>query len=307
MWTPALGRFLRRERMKRIFIFISILLISNAVFSLDTNLLKFRILNNDIKQDNIIPEGYEKISLYLELEKIDYIAEKEISFNEKYIKHIELNFDDFSNRPEINLCLTEDGKEIFTNLTACNIGKNLLVQIDNYALLDVLIKKRIASDSITFSGVRNLEVIQILKENFDCIDNTNLAIGESNFKKSTFSQNPKKKVNKKNPTQVIDAFLYLYKKNNSKWKKYIISNKDYEPEEIIEELEELRKGFYSFINNYEIYTYEMTESEIVPEFDDEDFFEFDIPFKLENKENIFIQNIHLAMNKKNEYFIIGIN
>lgn len=293
--------------MKKSIIIFLILLMTSAVFCADKSLLKFRFVNKDINPAGTIPESCEKLTIYNNLEKMDYVVEKEIVFDGSHIKQIELKCDRFfSEIYEIVLTFDEEGTKIFSDLTAHNIGKSLLMQIDNSYLFDAVIREAITSDSVSVSGFTNMIILMKLKENFTCIDNTNINFDELKFTKSTFTPNSYQAINKKDPIQVMAAFLYYYKQNNPEWKKLVYPDIIQNSNQFIENLEFLRTNIFSSINQYDIYVTQMNETINTPPaffFRDQDYIDVYLPFKLENQENIIIRNINLLVNKDGEYFV----
>ncbi len=296
--------------MKRIIIFLSLLLMTSLAFSADKSSLKFRFIYGDTNNTGPISRDCEKISVYENLEKKDYLVEKKITVDGSHIKEIELNKNQFFDVYEIQLTLDEEGRQLFSKLTADNIGRSLLAQIDNYYLFNAVIKQEISSDKVSVSGFSNLAILKKLKERFNCIDNTNLKVDEREFEKSTFASGAAKKTDKKNPIQVMAAFLYFYKEDNPQWKDFIQTSQNEDGKKAIQKLEELRKDFYSSLSDYEVYLPKMKAPVKTPPavfFNREEFLDVYLPFELVNKENIFIQNINLVVNKKGQYFIRDFN
>ena len=303
----ATSYFFREEKMKRFIIFLLVFLMAGAAFCGDRSLLKFRFVNEITKPDGPIPENCEIISVYNDLDKIDYVVEKEIVFDGSHIKQIELKRDQFASEIyEIVLTLDVEGTKIFSDLTANNIGKSLLAQIDNSYLFNAVIRQAITSNSVSVSGFNNITTLIKLKENFDCIDNTNINYDGFKFKKSTFTSDGTQTVDKKDPIQVIEAFLYYYRQNNPKWKNYAYPNLSSKENRFIKNLENLRNNSFASMDQYDIYVEEMSEPLNVPPsffFRNNDYINVYIPFKLENQENTFIRNINLVINKDGEYFV----
>ncbi len=295
--------------MKRIFIFLSILLLTGTAFCGDKTSLKFRFVNENIAPDEPIPENCEIISVYNELDKVDYVVEKEIVFDGSHIKQIELKRDQFvSEIYEIDLTLDVEGTRIFSGLTANNIGKSLLAQIDNTYLFNAVIRDNITSGSVLVSGFNNIVVLMKLKDSFECIDNTNINYDGLVFKKSTFTPDSPKTVDKKDPIQVMEAFLYYYRQNDPKWKNFAYPYPSLNSEEnkFINNLEYIRNNHFSAIDQYDVFVEEMIKPIKKPSsffFRNNDYINVYIPFKLENQENIFILNLNLVINKDGEYFV----
>ena len=293
--------------MKKIFIFITTLFITAGAFCSDKSSLKFRLVREDILPGAPLPENCEEISVYEALNKKELIVEKELLFDGSRIKQIELIKDSFLRvQYGIQFTFDEEGKELFSSFTEKHIGEKLLVQAGNSFISAAVIRDKIVTDQVVIWGIQNLAVFQTLKETFDCIDNTELNLNELQFNKSVFASKPDQNTDLKNPVQVIHAFLYYYILDNPEWKKFIYDSDNY----YIEKLEKLRKDFYLTITSYEVYIPETKGKFKIPPaalFKEQVYFNTDIPFKLVNQENTFIQNIHLVVNKEGEYYFTGIN
>lgn len=295
--------------MKKYFTLLLTFLMIGSAFCGDKASLKFRFVNGNVAPGELIPENCEKISVYNDLDKIDYVVEKEIVFDGSHIKQIELQSDQFfSGVYEIILTLDVEGTKIFSDITEHNIGRSLLAQIDNSYLFNAIIRDKITSGSVSVSGFTNITLLMKIKENFDCIDNTNINYDGFKFVKSSFTPDSNQTVDKKDPIQVMEAFLYYYKQNDPQWKNYVYSypNLSTEDNRFIKNMENNRKNNFSSINQYDVYVEEMLKPAKKPSsffFRNKDYIDVYIPFKLENQENTFIRNINLVINKKGEYFV----
>ncbi len=279
---------------------------TSAAFCGDKSLLKFRFVNEDINPDGPIPETCEKITVYNNLDKIEYIVEKEIVFDGSHIEQIRIGRNQyFSSLYEINLTLDDEGSRIFADLTSKNIKKRLLAQIDNSYLFSAIIQMPITGGQVAISAMDNFIILTKLKENFDCIDYTGIHFDNKQFVRLSLEPDSAQTINKKDLTQVISAFLYFYQQNNPEWKTFILNSGHDDFYETLDLLESAREEEYKTIDQYNIYIEQLTKPVKVPSFlfKRQDFIDVPLLVKLENTENILIKNITLVINKKGEYYV----
>ncbi len=279
---------------------------TSAAFCGDKSLLKFRFVNEDVNPNGPIPENCEKITVYNNLDKIEYIVEKEIVFDGSHIEQIRLDRDQyFSSLYEINLTLDEEGTRIFADLTSNNIKRRLLVQIDNSYLFSAIIQMPITGGQVALAAMDNFTILMKLKENFDCIDYTGINFDNKQFVKLSMKPDSAKTINQKDLTKVLSAFLYYYQQNNPEWKTFVLISENDEFLKTLDMLEDARKEKYKTIDKYDIYIEELTKPVNAPAFlfKRQDFIDIPLMVKFENSENTLVKSITLVINKNGEFFV----
>lgn len=257
--------------MKKIFLLIVTSLFVFSGFARDKSSLKFRLVYDgpyiDLENQSV-PEGFEAIRILKGMKETTVLVEKNVQLDGTHIKNFKLAQDMFG-YPNINFTLDDEGTQIFAKLTRENIRKEILLEMDGIAILSAVIREEIAGGQVAISGVNNLNLIKIIKDNFECEDSLNINF-DVDFVRVTAVNGI---VDRKDPKAVLNAFMYYYFTDDPVWKSFVASDekyskshdnitsvRDYFPEALnyseiqIQKAEKLKKKlpFYLFKNNKDI-------------------------------------------------------
>lgn len=257
--------------MKKLFLLIVTSLFVFSGFARDKSSLKFRLVYDgpyiDLENQSV-PEGFEAIRILKGMKETTVLVEKNVQLDGTHIKNFKLAQDMFG-YPNINFTLDDEGTQIFAKLTRENIRKEILLEMDGIAILSAVIREEITGGQVAISGVNNLNLIKIIKDNFECEDSLNINF-DVNFVRVTAVNGI---VDRKDPKAVLNAFMYYYFTDDPVWKSFVASDgkyskshdiitsvRDYFPETLnyseiqIQKAEKLKKKlpFYLFKNNKDI-------------------------------------------------------
>lgn len=257
--------------MKKIFLLIVTSLFVFSGFARDKSSLKFRLVYDgpyiDLENQSV-PEGFEAIRILKGMKETTVLVEKNVQLDGTHIKNFKLAQDMFG-YPNINFTLDDEGTQIFAKLTRENIRKEILLEMDGIAILSAVIREEITGGQVAISGVNNLNLIKIIKDNFECEDSLNINF-DVDFVRVTAVNGI---VDRKDPKAVLNAFMYYYFTDDPVWKSFVASDgkyskshdnitsvRDYFPETLnyseiqIQKAEKLKKKlpFYLFKNNKDI-------------------------------------------------------
>ena len=257
--------------MKKIFLLIVTSLFVFSGFARDKSSLKFRLVYDgpyiDLENQSV-PEGFEAIRILKGMKETTVLVEKNVQLDGTHIKNFKLAQDMFG-YPNINFTLDDEGTQIFAKLTRENIRKEILLEMDGIAILSAVIREEITGGQVAISGVNNLNLIKIIKDNFECEDSLNINF-DVDFVRVTAVNGI---VDRKDPKAVLNAFMYYYFTDDPVWKAFVASDgkyskshdnitsvRDYFPETLnyseiqIQKAEKLKKKlpFYLFKNNKDI-------------------------------------------------------
>lgn len=257
--------------MKKLFLLIVTSLFVFSGFARDKSSLKFRLVYDgpyiDLENQSV-PEGFEAIRILKGMKETTVLVEKNVQLDGTHIKNFKLAQDMFG-YPNINFTLDDEGTQIFAKLTRENIRKEILLEMDGIAILSAIIREEITGGQVAISGVNNLNLIKIIKDNFECEDSLNINF-DVDFVRVTAVNGI---VDRKDPKAVLNAFMYYYFTDDPVWKSFVASDgkyskshdnitsvRDYFPETLnyseiqIQKAEKLKKKlpFYLFKNNKDI-------------------------------------------------------
>lgn len=257
--------------MKKLFLLIVTSLFVFSGFARDKSSLKFRLVYDgpyiDLENQSV-PEGFEAIRILKGMKETTVLVEKNVQLDGTHIQNFKLAQDMFG-YPNINFTLDDEGTQIFAKLTRENIRKEILLEMDGIAILSAVIREEITGGQVAISGVNNLNLIKIIKDNFECEDSLNINF-DVNFVRVTAVNGI---VDRKDPKAVLNAFMYYYFTDDPVWKSFVASDgkyskshdiitsvRDYFPETLnyseiqIQKAEKLKKKlpFYLFKNNKDI-------------------------------------------------------
>ena len=257
--------------MKKLFLLIVTSLFVFSGFARDKSSLKFRLVYDgpyiDLENQSV-PEGFEAIRILKGMKETTVLVEKNVQLDGTHIKNFKLAQDMFG-YPNINFTLDDEGTQIFAKLTRENIRKEILLEMDGIAILSAVIRDEITGGQVAISGVNNLNLIKIIKDNFECEDSLNIDF-DVDFVRVTAVNGI---VDRKDPKAVLNAFMYYYFTDDPVWKSFVASDgkyskshdnitsvRDYFPETLnyseiqIQKAEKLKKKlpFYLFKNNKDI-------------------------------------------------------
>lgn len=257
--------------MKKLFLLIVTSLFVFSGFARDKSSLKFRLVYDgpyiDLENQSV-PEGFEAIRILKGMKETTVLVEKNVQLDGTHIQNFKLAQDMFG-YPNINFTLDDEGTQIFAKLTRENIRKEILLEMDGIAILSAVIRDEITGGQVAISGVNNLNLIKIIKDNFECEDSLNIDF-DVDFVRVTAVNGI---VDRKDPKAVLNAFMYYYFTDDPVWKSFVASDgkyskshdnitsvRDYFPETLnyseiqIQKAEKLKKKlpFYLFKNNKDI-------------------------------------------------------
>ena len=257
--------------MKKLFLLIVTSLFVFSGFARDKSSLKFRLVYDgpyiDLENQSV-PEGFEAIRILKGMKETTVLVEKNVQLDGTHIQNFKLAQDMFG-YPNINFTLDDEGTQIFAKLTRENIRKEILLEMDGIAILSAIIREEITGGQVAISGVNNLNLIKIIKDNFECEDSLNIDF-DVDFVRVTAVNGI---VDRKDPKAVLNAFMYYYFTDDPVWKSFVASDgkyskshdnitsvRDYFPETLnyseiqIQKAEKLKKKlpFYLFKNNKNI-------------------------------------------------------
>ena len=257
--------------MKKLFLLIVTSLFVFSGFARDKSSLKFRLVYDgpyiDLENQSV-PEGFEAIRILKGMKETTVLVEKNVQLDGTHIQNFKLAQDMFG-YPNINFTLDDEGTQIFAKLTRENIRKEILLEMDGIAILSAIIREEITGGQVAISGVNNLNLIKIIKDNFECEDSLNIDF-DVDFVRVTAVNGI---VDRKDPKAVLNAFMYYYFTDDPVWKSFVASDgkyskshdnitsvRDYFPETLnyseiqIQKAEKLKKKlpFYLFKNNKDI-------------------------------------------------------
>ncbi|MEE3313452.1 MAG: hypothetical protein VZR56_04750 [Treponema sp.] len=295
--------------MKRIILIFAVLLIFFPGFSMDKKSLKFRFVRDDEEINQTIPKDCEKIRVYEGLIGRDFIVEKEVLLDGRYIEEITFERHDFI--PDVYVILLKlnpEGTRIFAEITSNNIRKCLLTQLGDSYLFNAVILDPIDSGRVSISGISNLGVFKALKENFDCNDNLNIQFDDSDFESHDVCLKDLPKVDLKNPQEVASAFLHYYQNDDPKWKEFVYSDV-YDKDNYVRKLQQLREYAYASIDEYDMLVQKIPKPvKKIPSvlFVDSKVIDSSILIQFVKPENVCTVKLKLLVNKKGEYFVAGL-
>ena len=131
----------------------------------ETPFLEFKEERNEGERERIL----NKIQEYQESGEEDFsqIEDWHLLFEDpyfvstsltgKYLKKAELDFDQMTYRPIINLQFDDEGKEIFRDLTSKNVGKQVAIYIDNILLSAPTVQETISEGRAQITGDFTIE------------------------------------------------------------------------------------------------------------------------------------------------------
>lgn len=290
--------------MKKLFLIIMTSLLAVSVFARDKSSLKFRLVYDgsyiDLENQSV-PEGFEAIRILKGMKETTVLVEKNVQLDGTHIKNFKLAQDMFG-YPNINFTLDDEGAQIFATLTRENIGKELLLEMDGIAILSAVIRDEITGGEVAISGVNNLNLIKIIKDNFECEDKLNINFDVDYIKVTAVNGN----VDRKDPKAVLNAFMYYYFTDDPLWKTFVTTDGKYSNAH--DKIESARNKFPETLNYSEIQIQKAEKlKKKIP------FFMFKnnqlIPFPYIFKINIsgyeYIDHVDMIMDKKENFYIKG--
>lgn len=123
----------------------------------------------ELLEPSIIPDDCEVLGLYTKDEygldeRVGYlVVKKEIILEGSHIKSADIGADPYTNQPQVNFVLDEEGAEIFGNFTSKNKGKSLAIVSDNKIKSNARINEAIPGGQVAISGF-GLEEAQNLQK-----------------------------------------------------------------------------------------------------------------------------------------------
>ena len=234
--------------MKKLFLLIVTSLFVFSGFARDKSSLKFRLVYDgpyiDLENQSV-PEGFEAIRILKGMKETTVLVEKNVQLDGTHIKNFKLAQDMFG-YPNINFTLDDEGTQIFAKLTRENIRKEILLEMDGIAILSAVIREEITGGQVAISGVNNLNLIKIIKDNFECDDSLNINF-DVDFVRVTAVNGI---VDRKDPKAVLNAFMYYYFTDDPVWKSFVASDGKYSKSH--DNITSVRDNFPETLNYSEI-------------------------------------------------------
>lgn len=290
--------------MKKLFLLIVTSLFVFSGFARDKSSLKFRLVYDgpyiDLENQSV-PEGFEAIRILKGMKETTVLVEKNVQLDGTHIKNFKLAQDMFG-YPNINFTLDDEGTQIFAKLTRENIRKEILLEMDGIAILSAVIREEITGGQVAISGVNNLNLIKIIKDNFECEDSLNINF-DVDFVRVTAVNGI---VDRKDPKAVLNAFMYYYFTDDPVWKSFVASDGKYSKSH--DNITSVRDNFPETLNYSEIQIQKAEKlKKKLP------FYLFknnkDIPFSYLYKINIsgyeYIAQVNMIMDKAGNFSIKG--
>ncbi len=273
-------------------------------FARDKSSLKFRLVYDgpyiDLENQSV-PEGFEAIRILKGMKETTVLVEKNVQLDGTHIQNFKLAQDMFG-YPNINFTLDDEGTQIFAKLTRENIRKEILLEMDGIAILSAVIREEITGGQVAISGVNNLNLIKIIKDNFECEDSLNIDF-DVDFVRVTAVNGI---VDRKDPKAVLNAFMYYYFTDDPVWKSFVASDGKYSKSH--DNITSVRDNFPETLNYSEIQIQKAEKlKKKLP------FYLFknnkDIPFSYLYKINIsgyeYIAQVNMIMDKAGNFSIKG--
>lgn len=290
--------------MKKLFLLIVTSLFVFSGFARDKSSLKFRLVYDgpyiDLENQSV-PEGFETIRILKGMKETTVLVEKNVQLDGTHIQNFKLAQDMFG-YPNINFTLDDEGTQIFAKLTRENIRKEILLEMDGIAILSAVIREEITGGQVAISGVNNLNLIKIIKDNFECDDSLNINF-DVDFVRVTAVNGI---VDRKDPKAVLNAFMYYYFTDDPVWKSFVASDGKYSKSH--DNITSVRDNFPETLNYSEIQIQKAEKlKKKLP------FYLFknnkDIPFSYLYKINIsgyeYIAQVNMIMDKAGNFSIKG--
>ena len=290
--------------MKKLFLLIVTSLFVFSGFARDKSSLKFRLVYDgpyiDLENQSV-PEGFEAIRILKGMKETTVLVEKNVQLDGTHIQNFKLAQDMFG-YPNINFTLDDEGTQIFAKLTRENIRKEILLVMDGIAILSAVIREEITGGQVAISGVNNLNLIKIIKDNFECEDSLNINF-DVDFVRVTAVNGI---VDRKDPKAVLNAFMYYYFTDDPVWKSFVASDGKYSKSH--DNITSVRDNFPETLNYSEIQIQKAEKlKKKLP------FYLFknnkDIPFSYLYKINIsgyeYIAQVNMIMDKAGNFSIKG--
>lgn len=290
--------------MKKLFLLIVTSLFVFSGFARDKSSLKFRLVYDgpyiDLENQSV-PEGFEAIRILKGMKETTVLVEKNVQLDGTHIQNFKLAQDMFG-YPNINFTLDDEGTQIFAKLTRENIRKEILLEMDGIAILSAVIRDEITGGQVAISGVNNLNLIKIIKDNFECEDSLNINF-DVDFVRVTAVNGI---VDRKDPKAVLNAFMYYYFTDDPVWKSFVASDGKYSKSH--DNITSVRDNFPETLNYSEIQIQKAEKlKKKLP------FYLFknnkDIPFSYLYKINIsgyeYIAQVNMIMDKAGNFSIKG--
>lgn len=290
--------------MKKKFLLIVTSLFVFSGFARDKSSLKFRLVYDgpyiDLENQSV-PEGFEAIRILKGMKETTVLVEKNVQLDGTHIQNFKLAQDMFG-YPNINFTLDDEGTQIFAKLTRENIRKEILLEMDGIAILSAVIRDEITGGQVAISGVNNLNLIKIIKDNFECEDSLNIDF-DVDFVRVTAVNGI---VDRKDPKAVLNAFMYYYFTDDPVWKSFVASDGKYSKSH--DNITSVRDNFPETLNYSEIQIQKAEKlKKKLP------FYLFknnkDIPFSYLYKINIsgyeYIAQVNMIMDKAGNFSIKG--
>ena len=290
--------------MKKLFLLIVTSLFVFSGFARDKSSLKFRLVYDgpyiDLENQSV-PEGFEAIRILKGMKETTVLVEKNVQLDGTHIQNFKLAQDMFG-YPNINFTLDDEGTQIFAKLTRENIRKEILLEMDGIAILSAIIREEITGGQVAISGVNNLNLIKIIKDNFECEDSLNIDF-DVDFVRVTAVNGI---VDRKDPKAVLNAFMYYYFTDDPVWKSFVASDGKYSKSH--DNITSVRDNFPETLNYSEI---QIQKAEKIKK--KLPFYLFknnkDIPFSYLYKINIsgyeYIAQVNMIMDKAGNFSIKG--
>lgn len=273
-------------------------------FARDKSSLKFRLVYDgpyiDLENQSV-PEGFEAIRILKGMKETTVLVEKNVQLDGTHIQNFKLAQDMFG-YPNINFTLDDEGTQIFAKLTRENIRKEILLEMDGIEILSAVIREEITGGQVAISGVNNLNLIKIIKDNFECEDSLNIDF-DVDFVRVTAVNGI---VDRKDPKAVLNAFMYYYFTDDPVWKSFVASDGKYSKSH--DNITSVRDNFPETLNYSEIQIQKAEKlKKKLP------FYLFknnkDIPFSYLYKINIsgyeYIAQVNMIMDKAGNFSIKG--
>ena len=290
--------------IKKLFLLIVTSLFVFSGFARDKSSLKFRLVYDgsyiDLENQSV-PEGFEAIRILKGMKETTVLVEKNVQLDGTHIKNFKLAQDMFG-YPNINFTLDDEGTQIFAKLTRENIRKEILLEMDGIAILSAVIRDEITGGQVAISGVNNLNLIKIIKDNFECEDSLNIDF-DVDFVRVTAVNGI---VDRKDPKAVLNAFMYYFFTDDPVWKAFVASDGKYSKSH--DNITSVRDNFPETLNYSEIQIQKAEKlKKKLP------FYLFknnkDIPFSYLYKINIsgyeYIAQVNMIMDKAGNFSIKG--
>lgn len=127
----------------------------------ETPLLEFKIERSEEEVQKRLNK-IDEIQGLSSIEEIENVEDFELALEDpyfesteltgQYLKKAELNFDQYTNAAIILLYFTDEGSEIFEQITSDNIGKRLAIYVDNIGLSAPIIEEAISGGEARITG-----------------------------------------------------------------------------------------------------------------------------------------------------------